>query len=103
MFCPGMSLDVNGRAVVTGGDDANKTSIFDPSTNTWTTGHQMNIARGYQASATVSDGRIFTIGGSWSGGYGGKNGEIYSPTANTWTLLPGCPVAPMVRIFHRRK
>jgi len=32
-FCPGMSLDVKDYAIVTGGDDANKTSIFDPSTN----------------------------------------------------------------------
>ena len=27
-----------------------------------------------QASATLSDGRVFTIGGSWSGGIGGQNG-----------------------------
>jgi galactose oxidase len=56
----------------------------------------MQISRGYQASATCSDGRIFTIGGSWSGPLGGKNGEIYNPTANTWSLLSGCPVAPML-------
>lgn len=96
MFCPGMSLDVNGRAVVTGGDDATKTSIYDPQTNSWVIGAQMKIPRGYQSSAILSDGRIFTIGGSWSGGYGGKNGEIYNVTSNTWTLLPGCPVAPML-------
>lgn len=96
MFCPGMSLDVNGRAVVTGGDDANKTSIYDPQTNAWVIGAQMKIPRGYQSSAILSDGRIFTIGGSWSGGYGGKNGEIYNATSNSWTLLPGCPVAPML-------
>ena len=96
MFCPGMSLDANGRAIVTGGDDADKTSIYDPPTDAWITGSQMNIARGYQASATCSDGRIFTIGGSWSGGYGGKNGEIYNTTSNEWSFLPGCPVAPML-------
>lgn len=28
MFCPGMSLDANGRAIITGGDTANKTSIY---------------------------------------------------------------------------
>ncbi len=37
-----------------------------------------------QASATLSDGRVFVIGGSWSGGIGGdpgvpiKNGEVRS-------------------------
>ena len=56
----------------------------------------MQIPRGYQAQVTVSTGEIFTIGASWSGGLGGKNGEIYNTAANTWTLLPGCPVAPML-------
>ena len=56
----------------------------------------MQIPRGYQAQVTISTGDIFVIGASWSGGQGGKNGEIYSVSANTWTLLPGCPVAPML-------
>ena len=56
----------------------------------------MNIARGYQAMATVSTGSVFVIGASWNGGQGGKNGELYSPTANTWSLLSGAPVAPML-------
>lgn len=56
----------------------------------------MNIPRGYQAQATTSQGKLFTIGASWSGGQGGKNGEIYDPGSNTWTLLPGCPVAPIL-------
>ena len=96
MFCPGISMDFNGRITVTGGDDAAKTSIYDSLASNWLPAANMQLARGYQSSATVSDGRIFTIGGSWSGGQGGKNGEIYNPTANTWTLLPGAPVAPML-------
>lgn len=56
----------------------------------------MKISRGYQSTATTSAGKVFNIGGSWSGGHGGKNGEIYDPVANTWILLPGCPVAPML-------
>lgn len=56
----------------------------------------MNIPRGYQAQATTSTGNAFVIGASWSGGQGGKNAELYNPGANTWTLLPGCPVAPML-------
>ncbi|TVY14213.1 Galactose oxidase [Lachnellula arida] len=96
MFCPGMSIDANGRAVVTGGDDASKTTIYDPSSDSWIIGATMQISRGYQASTTLSDARIFTIGGSWSGGRGGKNGEIYNATSNAWSLLSGCPVAPML-------
>ena len=96
MFCPGLSMDAAGRPFVTGGNDADRTSIYDPNSDTWSAGPGMQLARGYQSSAALSDGRIFTIGGSWSGGQGGKNGEIYSSTTNAWTLLPGCPVAPML-------
>ena len=96
MFCPGISLDFNGRVIVTGGSDAAKTSVYDPSSNAWTGAPNMRIARGYQSTATCSDGRIFNIGGSWSGGTGGKNGEIYDPSANTWSLLSGALVSPML-------
>lgn len=45
---------------------------------------------------TLSNGGIFTIGGSWGGALGGKDGEYYDPNANTWTLRTGCPVAPIL-------
>lgn len=96
MFCPGLSTDINGRFVIVGGSNSPKTSIYTPSTDSYKAGVNLKISRGYQAQTTLSDGRIFTIGGSWSGGLGGKNGEIYSPAFDTWTLLPGCPVAPML-------
>jgi galactose oxidase len=54
------------------------------------------LPRGYQASATLSDGRVFTIGGCWSGGWFEKNGEIYDPKAHTWTNLSGALVKPML-------
>ncbi|KAI0447706.1 hypothetical protein F4803DRAFT_571422 [Xylaria telfairii] len=96
MFCPGISLDADGRITVTGGNDSKNTSTYNPANAGWTSAAQMVIGRGYQSSVTVGDGRIFTIGGSWSGGQGGKNGEIYSPAANKWTSLPGSVVAPML-------
>lgn len=96
MFCPGLSLDFNGRTVVTGGNDAPRTSIYDPGADNWISGPNMVISRGYQAQCTLSDGRTFVIGGSWSGGQGNKNGEIYDPNSNSWTGLAGCPVAPMI-------
>lgn len=95
MFCPGISLDASGRVVVTGGNDASRTSAFDPSSNSWIPESNMIMGRGYQSQATLSDGRIFTIGGSWSGGTGSKNGEIYDTGANVWTKLPGCPSKPL--------
>jgi galactose oxidase len=101
MFCPGISALPDGRVVVTGGNDSGKTSIYNPATDAWATGPTMTTARGYQASATLSDGRVFTIGGSWSGGVGGvggtphKAGEVYSP-ATGWTALPNARVEPML-------
>lgn len=38
MFCPGISIDANGEIVVTGGNDNQKTSIYNPATTGWTTG-----------------------------------------------------------------
>lgn len=93
MFCPGSSIDANGAVVVTGGNDEQRTSKYNPTTGAWTEAAVMNIPRGYQSSTTIGDGRIFTIGGSWSGARGGKQGEIYNSTANTWTTLNGCDVA----------
>ena len=96
MFCEGLSLDQRGRIISTGGNSAAKTSIFTPSAQAWSSAPDMQTPRGYHSTVSLSDGRIFTIGGSWSGGEGNKNGEIYSVAANTWTALPGCPVAPML-------
>ncbi|KAH6672737.1 hypothetical protein F5X68DRAFT_175013 [Plectosphaerella plurivora] len=89
MFCPGISALPNGQIVITGGENAEAVSIYDPVTNAFTKGPDMVIPRGYQTSTTLSDGRIFTIGGSFSGGLGGKKGEVYDPTSKRWTLLPG--------------
>lgn len=96
MFCPGLNADSRGRVFVTGGNSASKTSIYTPSSDSWAEGPQTKIARGYAAQTTLSDGRTFLIGGSWAGGTGGKNGEVYSISHNAWTLLPGCPVQPML-------
>ena len=96
MFCPGISINTAGHVVVTGGDDNSKTSFYDPIDNGWASGPPLNIPRGYQATATLSDGRIFIIGGSWSGGVGGKIGEVLDAAGTSWTLLPGCDVTPML-------
>lgn len=71
MFCEGLSLDAKGRIVATGeysicayeglklmmagGNDAAKTSIYDPETSAWTAEGQMMIPRGYQAVSLYSE------------------------------------------------
>jgi galactose oxidase len=56
----------------------------------------MKVARGYQSSATTSTGKVFTIGGSWSGGQAFKNGEVYDPKKKAWTLLNKADVQKML-------
>ena len=91
MFCPGLSMLADGSVLVTGGSDAAKTSIYDPALGGWTTGAQLGIARAYQSSTTMSDGSVFTVGGSWNGGLGGKYGEVWSASTRTWRTLAGVP------------
>ncbi len=44
----GVSAMADGRIVVTGGNTDSATSLFSPSSMTWSKGPRMNIARGYQ-------------------------------------------------------
>lgn len=98
MFCPGLSINSAGNVIVTGGDDSSKTSVYDPVSDGWTSGPPLNIPRGYQSTATLSDGRTFIIGGSWSGGVGGKYGEVLDAASTSWKRLPGCDVTPMLTV-----
>ncbi|CAG2146526.1 RICIN domain-containing protein [Cupriavidus plantarum] len=85
MFCPGTANLPDGRILVNGGSSDAKTSIYNPSTNAWTTAAQMVRGRGYQGAATLSNGGVFTIGGSWSGNIGDKDGETWT-SATGWRL-----------------
>ena len=95
MFCPGTAMLSDGRVLVSGGNDSGKTSIYNPANDTWATGATMNITRGYHASTALPDGRVFTLGGSWSGGLGGKNAEVWSPSTG-WRRLTGASVTPIL-------
>lgn len=96
MFCPGLSINTAGHVVVTGGDSNLSTSLYDPVEEEWASGPPLNIPRGYQSMTSLSDGRTFVIGGSWSGGHGGKNGEVLDAAGISWEQLPGCDVTPML-------
>ena len=90
MFCPGMAFDVDGRMLISGGETADKVSIFDAAKNSWTSVAPMKIPRGYQGSVTLANGDIFVVGGSWGPvgiDLGDRFGETYDPKTNRWTLL----------------
>ncbi|RZL63101.1 MAG: DUF1929 domain-containing protein, partial [Variovorax sp.] len=91
MFCEGLSMLPDGSVMVSGGSDAGITSIYDPVTQNWAQGATLNIPRAYHSTTTMSDGSVFTVGGSWNGGLGGKFGEVWSATTQTWRTLSGVP------------
>ena len=93
MFCTGTSNLPDGTLLINGGTDSAKTSLYNPTANSWTTGATMNTPRGYGANTVLQDGSVFTLGGSWSGGVGGKNGEVWT-AAGGWRSLSGVPVGP---------
>ena len=94
MFCPGVAILPDGEIMVTGGISNRNTSIYDPATGTWRAGPPMNVGRGYQGMTQLSNGQAFVLGGSWSGGNGGKLGEIWSQSGS-WRELTGVPATPM--------
>jgi hypothetical protein len=95
MFCPGTAMLADGRLLVNGGSSSQKTSFYNPASNSWTTGPLMNIPRGYEGDVTLADGSVLTLGGSWSGGIGGKNGEIWTP-GGAWRTMSGIPIDPFI-------
>ena len=94
MFCPGTAQLADGTFMITGGNNAGTTTIYDPVRNQWSIGAPMNITRGYHSMTTLHDGSVFTIGGSWSGGRGGKIAELWSPLGG-WRLLPNVNDTPL--------
>ncbi|MES1172156.1 MAG: RICIN domain-containing protein, partial [Bacteroidota bacterium] len=93
MFCPGTTNLPDGRILINGGSSSPKTSIYDPSAATWSTSGQMNIRRGYEGNTLLSNGSVLTLGGSWSGGQGNKNGEVWSN--GTWSNRTGITAGPI--------
>lgn len=96
MFCPGITMLEDGRISIQGGSDAEVTSFYDPQTNEFTRGPDLKEPRGYQTATILDDGRVFTLGGAYSGALEGKNGEVYDPLMDEWTELPGAKVAPIL-------
>ena len=58
MFCPGISTLRNGDIVVTGGQDALKTSVFDFSQERWVPRRDMRISRGYGSSVILGNDKV---------------------------------------------
>ena len=88
MFCPGTANLKDGSIMITGGSNSSRTTVFNPNQNSFESGPDMNIPRGYHSMVTLANGDVFTLGGSWNGGLGDKLGEVWSSRSG-WKVLPG--------------
>jgi hypothetical protein len=66
---------------------SNVTTIFNPTTNTFTNGPTMNVARALSTAIKLADNRILIVG-NW---YNTGDAEIYDPATNTFTSV-GTPI-----------
>jgi galactose oxidase len=83
----------DGSILVNGGNNSERTSIYRQGSGLWTSGPNMNIPRGYPGNATLSDGSVLTLGGSWSGAAQDRAGEVWSASSG-WTRRSGIPSEP---------
>ena len=62
---------------------------------TWSSMASMNLERLYFASNVLPSGKVFVLGGEYSGPLGSQNivnsGEMYDPVANKWTPIASFP------------
>jgi len=79
---------VGGKLYVTGGGFGNliinRVEVFDPATNSWSTGPLMPTPRmGHAAVAMGSN--LMVVGGQRGGDVGVNSVDIYSPQSDEWT------------------
>jgi hypothetical protein len=98
-----MMLLTDGTVMVeSGNDNQTWTKLAPDSTGsyvngTWTTLARMSTPRLYFGSNVLPDGRVFVLGGEYSGPFLNQNfsntGEIYNPVTNKWTAIAKFPMA----------
>jgi N-acetylneuraminic acid mutarotase len=73
-------------------DESAKVEVYDPMTDTWTTGSSIPTAVAGYASA-VLDGKIYVISGVASGSVYPNLTQIYDPKTDKWSLGPPIPMS----------
>jgi hypothetical protein len=100
MFCNAMVLLPDGRAFINGGTiqydpfyGQPKSSIFDPSNNTFTDTSGMAHGRWYPSLTTLGDGRVMTFSGGNENGNTNTAVEIYT-VGSGWSTQYIAPFTP---------
>jgi hypothetical protein len=83
---------LDGRVLVAGGTNngtivnfVEQTSgIYDPATNSWSAGGNLQKSRSAHTATLLADGRVLLVGG-FDGG-SNNTAEIFDPATNSWTL-----------------
>src|SRR5882724_514578 len=118
MFCNSMTVLPDGRVMVNGGTllydpfrGIQKSSLFDPATNTFADIQNMAHGRWYPTVTLLSDGRIMTFSGSDENAVTNQTVELYtvgsgwsSAVDAGWTppLYPRMHVLPSGKVFYSR-
>ncbi len=89
-FCPGTAVLPNGNILVNGGSSSPESAVYNWSSGAWTPDAKMNLPRGYEADTLLSNGSVYTMGGSWSGGEAYKDGEVWT-SGKGWSILSNTP------------
>ena len=116
MFCNGMTVLPDGRVLIDGGTIAydpfegiQKTSLFDPASNSFTTVQSMAHGRWYPTVTLLSDGRVMTFSGQDENSNTNSTVEIFtvgsgwsSPVNAGWTppLYPRMHLLPNGKVFY---
>ena len=118
MFCNGMVPLPDGRIFINGGvqppsydpfNGTTRSSIFDPSTNTFTDAQNMAHGRWYPTVTVLGDGRIMTFSGTDENGETNSTVELYTvgsgwsqPITSGFTppLYPRMHVLPNGKVFY---
>lgn len=77
------------RILISGGQNSQRTTIYDPRDDSWSIGPLMKVPRGYHSTTVLTDGSVLAVGGSWSGVRGNKPSEVFDYQTGTWNLKSG--------------